>query len=261
MTLSRNRPATDFEKPPAVSFTDFTETFLSDWFGEASAPGDTTASPRDAAAKAVYAAVVMHKGERRGVVMVNCSDAGGARQVMDYLKAIAIDQAHIAPMVKTVLPDGIEFRAGLRILVASGDTRRPRGLLATIRLVPAAEARSSVPATDFDKARLVAHVAMDALHGDGDRAQVSALIKMLLPQKSLEAIAAGEREEAARHAAAWKHKRSTVVGSTELLPAPEPSPSREDYIVSAEFEQRRADRQGLQSAPLQRHAITRRWGA
>jgi hypothetical protein len=146
-----------------VTFDAFTKALLADWYDmPPAASGDVTSSPRDAAAKALYAACVTHKA-KPGTIMLACSGPDVAREAMGYLRSMTTDQPQISSMVKTIGSDEVAFRGGTKILCTPDPTRRPPRLLATVRL-----AATEPDVSDEQLARTILNLACETDEYDAE---------------------------------------------------------------------------------------------
>jgi hypothetical protein len=233
-----------------ITFADYCAdlALLGPWHGEAWKRDDATAfsSPREAAARATYAATVEHKG-KRGLVLVLATEQGLARECRGFLEAF-FEQKLLAPLVKRIAPDGIELRGGMVIEVSTNDKRLVRDALCVVELKPASD-QPPVEVKPLDLYRLILHVA----HTDPDSPTVAAISKIV----GLDIVAAlreyerrcAEREPAGLYSAPMR-AGGAACAHVAVTSVPTVPRTRDEYLASGEFEHLRAERMGLQPEPV-----------
>ena len=130
-----------------ISFEAFSAALLEPWAQPPASDGTCITSPREAAARATYEAAVTH-AKAKGTVLVTCTDAASARACLDYLRSFFSDQPQLAKLLKKTEGDGVTLHGGTKVVVTTDATRRPRDLLATIRLSPEAPSGESATAVE-----------------------------------------------------------------------------------------------------------------
>ena len=97
------------DQPAHLSFEEACKTIFSAWYdGKDLAAGDRVATPKDAAARAVVAALNAADGAK-GTIRILVQTAEQKRLTRNYLDAFLLDQPRLAPMVRKMAPELISL--------------------------------------------------------------------------------------------------------------------------------------------------------
>jgi hypothetical protein len=199
---------------------------LSAWFEKNPPPADATCtSPRDAAVRAVLAAV---NAAKPGTVRVAAADATLARQCREFVLAF-FDTPKLKPLFLRSSGDGIELRSGVSIQVDSNVAKLSHGAIATIELTGGPVGAAPVELkSDAEIARDVAHILLIESNGgtgnEADRLIALNIARLLRPDMDPEATiqSFGKRDDDARDEMRWAAWRA-------CQKAPFPGSSLEQY--------------------------------